>query len=75
MNQTDQVVAEHLQQGFVALGDGRLAAEGVAELPLHGRKGPFDVRPTVIPRQKLVLLELESSETAGSTSPTCLRPR
>ena len=39
MNNADEVMTEHFQQGFVALGNRRLAADGVAELPLDSGEG------------------------------------
>lgn len=38
VDKAHEVMAEHLQQGFVLLSDGRLAPNGVGKVSLHRRK-------------------------------------
>ena len=64
MNNADEVMTEHFQQGFVALGNRRLTADGVAELPLDSGEGRFDVRPLVVLSDKFIPVELKKMEQA-----------
>src|SRR5262245_780084 len=64
MNHADDVVTQHLQQGFVALSNRGLAADGVAELPLNRGERRFDVRPSVVARKEFVSVELEEVKHA-----------
>ena len=64
MNQTNDVVTQDFQEGFIGLSDRRLAPHAVTELPLNGTEGRFDVRPLVVSRKEDVALELEEVEQA-----------
>jgi hypothetical protein len=54
MNQTSNIVGEHLEQDFVDLRYCCLAAHGIAEYPLDCGERGFDIRALVLFAQKFL---------------------
>jgi hypothetical protein len=59
VNEDYQVMTQNLAQRFIDHRHIGLAAQGVAELPLHHRKGRFDIRPLVIVGKEILPVEHE----------------
>jgi hypothetical protein len=62
VNETDDVVAEDLQQQFIPLRRGCLAPQRVPELALQAAERRFDVRPPMIAGEKFVPVHFEEVE-------------
>ena len=59
MNNTTDVVPEHLAQDFVYLARFRFASESFAKFSFdHGERG-FDVRSSVVILKELILMKME----------------
>ena len=62
MNQTDDIMRQHLQQHFVDLRNFRLASDEVSELALHRGERGFHVAALVIVSEKFIALEIVQVE-------------
>src|SRR5579872_6835088 len=58
MNQTHDIMRQHLQQYFVDLGNVGLASDRVSEFALHGREGRFHVAALVVVSEEFFALEI-----------------